>query len=183
MKHYVDITVLPDPEFSETILMNALYSKCHRALGKNAGGEIGVSFPKYKKTLGPLLRLHGTNEKLDLLMAINWLKGLSDYTVVTEVQLIPANVKHRTVEHVRKKSAANKRKRSVSKGWLTAEEAEEKIKDTGGHYLTLPFAQLFSLSNQNKYRVFIRHSALKADPQIGSFSSYGLSNVASVPWF
>lgn len=183
MKHYLDITVLPDPEFSETTLMNALYSKCHRALGKNAGGEIGVSFPRHKKTLGPLLRLHGTNEKLDFLMSTHWLKGLSDYTVVTNVQSVPEFVEHRTVEHVRKKSAANKRKRSVSKGWLTAEEAEERIQDTGSHLLTLPFAQLFSLSNQNKYKVFIRHSELKVESRVGSFSSYGLSNVASVPWF
>lgn len=183
MKYYVDITVLPDPEFSESTLMNALYAKCHRALGQNAEGQIGVSFPRHKRTLGSLLRLHGTSEMLGTLMSKNWLKGLGDYTEVTSVQMVPSVVQYRTVEHVRKKSAANKRKRSISKGWLTPQEAEEKIQDTGEHLLALPFAQMFSLSNQNKYKVFVSHNELLAEPQSGIFSSYGLSNVASVPWF
>lgn len=183
MKHYIDITVIPDPEFGETTLMNALYSKCHRALGQLAGGRVGVSFPKHEKTLGPLLRLHGTNESLDTLMSIPWMKGLGDYTELTSVQAVPENVKYRTVEHVRKKSAYNKRKRSVSKGWLTTEEAEDKIQDTGEHLLDLPYAQMYSLSNRNSFKVFVRHSELKAESQAGIFNSYGLSKAASVPWF
>lgn len=183
MKHYIDITVLPDPEFTETTLMNALYAKCHRALGQLADGEIGVSFPKHKKTLGAQLRLHGAAEKLSLFMEHKWLKGLSDYTEVSTAQEIPVAVEYRTVEQVRKKSPFNKRKRSIIKGWLTAEEAEEKIIDTGDHLLNLPFAQLTSLSNRNQYKVFVRHGELKAEPVTGSFSSYGLSKVATVPWF
>lgn len=183
MKHYIDITVLPDPEFVETMLMNALYSKCHRALGQVAGGEVGVSFPDHAKTLGAKLRLHGTAEKLTLLMEQNWLKGLGDYTDVSKLQDTPAQVEYRTVAQIRKKSPYNKRKRSVSKGWLTIEEAEEKIKDTGDHLLKLPFADMTSLSNKNKYKVFVKHGELKPTPQSGSFSSYGLSKVATIPWF
>ena len=49
MDHYVDIQVLPDPEFLETTLMNELFSKLHRALGKHGQGKIGVSFPQARQ--------------------------------------------------------------------------------------------------------------------------------------
>ena len=32
MNYYWEIRVLPDPEFKETVLMNALFAKLHRAL-------------------------------------------------------------------------------------------------------------------------------------------------------
>lgn len=183
MKYFIDITVFPDPEFVESTLMNALYSKCHRALGQFAGGEIGVSFPNHNKTLGKTLRLHGTSEKLDALMAQHWLKGLGDYTKVSALSEIPRDVQYRLVKRVSKKSPHNKRKRSVQKGWLTVEEAQVKIKDTHEHMLNFPFAQLTSLSNKNPYKVFVSHGECLSEPIEGSFNSYGLSGVATVPWF
>ena len=32
MNHYTDISILPDPEFPATVLMNSLYTKLHKAL-------------------------------------------------------------------------------------------------------------------------------------------------------
>jgi CRISPR-associated endonuclease Csy4 len=41
MDHYLEIRVLPDPEFSEEMLMAALVAKLHRALGKEGRGILG----------------------------------------------------------------------------------------------------------------------------------------------
>ena len=57
MDHYIDIRVQPDPEFTASQLLNALFAKLHRALGQVADGKIGISFPQVGKTLGECLRL------------------------------------------------------------------------------------------------------------------------------
>ncbi len=38
MDHYLEIRVLPDPEFSSEMLMAALFAKLHRALGARGQG-------------------------------------------------------------------------------------------------------------------------------------------------
>lgn len=64
--HYINITLLPDPEFSHAHLLGALVAKLHRALVQGQTTEIGVSYPQHvsqpltKRTLGAVLRLHGT---------------------------------------------------------------------------------------------------------------------------
>ncbi|MGH1541495.1 MAG: type I-F CRISPR-associated endoribonuclease Cas6/Csy4 [Arenicella sp.] len=183
MNYYIDIKVLPDPEFEASTLMNALFAKCHRILGQIGDGEVGVSFPSHGKTLGTTLRLHGSQAKLKALMTESWLKGLRDYTDISGVLEVPDSASYRTVARIHTKSSHNKRKRSVSKGWLTAEEAAEKITDDDKHRLELPFARLTSLSNKNPYQVFIRHGELSDQPTQGSFSSFGLSKTATIPWF
>ena len=68
--HYIDITLLPDPEFSHTHLLGALLAKLHRALVQGQTTDIGVSYPQHvvqpltKRSLGAVLRLHGTPEAL-----------------------------------------------------------------------------------------------------------------------
>ncbi len=183
MDYYINIQVLPDPEFEATTLMNALYAKSHRVIGQLGGGEVGVSFPKHKKTLGDTLRLHGSDVQLQSIMAKPWLKGLRDYTQVSSILCVEEGIKYRTVYRVIKKSAHNKRKRSVAKGWLSTDEAEQKINDDDSHIINLPFAQLTSLSNKNPYKVFIKHGEIVGHATSGTFNSYGLSKVATIPWF
>ena len=183
MTHYIEIIVLPDPEFKESVLMNALYSKLHRAIGQIALGKVGLSFPNHQKTLGDKIRLHGSSATLEPFTTNEWLKGLRDYTQVTATKPIPENTQHRTVQRVQVKSAHNKRKRSVAKGWLTEEQAFEEIPDGTQKRLTLPFAQLRSLSNDNSMRIYIKHGELTNQPKAGEFSSYGLSAIATIPWF
>ena len=63
MDAFVDLTLLPDPEFPATTLMNALFSKLHRGLVGHGEGTIGVSFPDVEdahRGLGSRLRLHGS---------------------------------------------------------------------------------------------------------------------------
>ena len=122
MNFYQDIRVLEDPEFSEPMLMAALFAKLHRVLGAQANGAVGVSFPRAGKMLGDTLRLHGSQDALQALQATPWLKGLRDYTQCSDIQRIPENVMHCTVSRVQVKSSAERlRRRSVKKGWLTEE--------------------------------------------------------------
>ncbi|WP_369857840.1 type I-F CRISPR-associated endoribonuclease Cas6/Csy4 [Candidatus Thalassolituus haligoni] len=183
MDYYLDITLLPDPEFEEQMLLNALFSKFHRGMSQIAAGEVGISFPDVDKRLGGRLRLHGSAAALDKLMSTGWMKGLGDYTRVSTIEPVPVDRRYRTVRRVQAKSAWNKRKRSIAKGWLDEEEAEAKIPDSQQKKLKQPFVQIKSLSNGNDMRVYIEHGELLDAPATGTFNSYGLSSTATIPWF
>lgn len=184
MDHYLEITLLPDPEFEEQVLLNALFSKFHRGASQAVPGKLGVSFPRVGKRLGGQLRIHGGTRDLDTLMATPWLKGLGDYCQVSDIQPVPEHCQYRTVRRVQTKSAHNKRKRSVAKGWLTEEEAQAKIPDEQQKNLKhLPFLQIKSLSNGNTMRIYVNHGELQNEPVSGTFNSYGLSPTATIPWF
>ncbi len=182
--YYLDIQVEPDLEISAPALLNNLFAKFHRAMAQHCNGQIAVSFPKYDKTLGDVLRLFGTQEVLEQFMAQPWLKGLRDYTQVSDIQAVPEEVKgYRSVFRVQRKSPQNKRKRAVSKGWLSETEALEQMPDQAFQPLSLPYLQLHSLSNKQVMRVYIQLGELGNQPQTGEVSSYGLSRTATVPWF
>jgi CRISPR-associated endonuclease Csy4 len=183
MDHYLDIKVLPDPEFKETVLLNALFSKLHRALGQVAEGRVGVSFPDCKKFLGDRVRLHGSQVDLIKLMDTNWLQGLRDYCHQSEVKKIPDKVSYKVVRRVQAKSAHNKRKRSIAKGWISEAEAHQCIPDTQQKILKLPFLQIKSLSNGNSMRIYVEHSKELGNEVSGTFTSYGFSSTATIPWF
>lgn len=184
MGHYIEICLLPDTEFSSSLLMNALFAKFHRALVDAGHGEIGVSFPQAQKTLGDTIRLHSSQGALQRLMAIGWLKGLTDYTHVTVIAAVPDNCKHRVVKRVQAKSSVERMyRRSVKKGWLSAEEAETRIIAGKEQQLKQPFVQLKSHSSGQAFRLFIQQGKLLDSPGSGKFSAYGLSDVATVPWF
>jgi CRISPR-associated endonuclease Csy4 len=184
MDYYIQIKLLPDPEFQETLLMNALFAKLHRALTSEGHGNIGVSFPQVKKTLGDTIRIHGNRVSLECMMNLNWLKGLTDHTSVSESLPTPENCQHRFVQRLQSKSSFERLyRRSVKKGWITAREAEVKIKSHKEQYLKSPYVQIKSHSTGQQFRLFINHGKLMKSSQKGIFSAYGLSNNATVPWF
>lgn len=184
MKYYIDIKVLPDPEFSTSVLMNALFAKLHRAMIETGHGEVGISFPQAQKTLGDSIRLHGSQGALQRLMETNWLKGLTDYTCITAITTAPDNCRYRVVERVQAKSSVERMyRRSVKNGRLTAEEAEMKMFAGKEEHLKLPFVQIKSQSTGQAFRLFIRQGKLLDAPAEGGFSAYGLSGEATIPWF
>lgn len=184
MDFYCDIKVLPDPEASEPVLLSNLMSKLHRILAKQQTSTIGVSFPYVEKTLGNTLRLHGNEQNLNSLQQIDWLKGLRDYCFVGNTLPVPANAQYCTVKRVQSKSANNKRKRSIAKGWLSEKDAAVKISDVEQKRLTLPFVQMSSASTKQNYiKLFIEHSEVQSTAISGEFNTYGLSKTATVPWF
>jgi len=185
MDHYLDIHVLPDPEFDINVIMNALYSKLHRGFASVGHGELGVSFPGMdKKGLGSQLRLHGTHESLSRLMAIQWVVGLRDHIQISNILLVPEVVQHRVVSRMQVKSSAERlRRRSVKNGKLTEAEAQERILETNEKRCKLPFIQLKSSSTGQIFHLYIQHSAPQFNSVAGKFSDYGLSSVATVPYF
>ena len=66
---------------------------------------------------------------------------------------------------------------------ITEAEAREAIPDTVEERLELPFVVLTSQSTGQKFRLFIEHGPLRERPAQGRFSHYGLSRIATVPWF
>lgn len=184
MDSYVDIIVLPDAEITSPALMNNLFAKLHRALVKHSSGNVAVSFPKYGKTLGDILRLHGTFTALDCLMMQPWLKGLRDYTSVSNILTVPDDIQgYRTTFRVQQKSPQNIRRRAISKGWLSEEEALQKIPDSKQKRVALPFIQIKSQSTNQEVYLFVKCGELLDAPETGLFSSYGFSRIATTPWF
>lgn len=184
MDYYIDIRVLLSPDFSDCILMNELYQRLHKVLVGYGRGEVGVSFPQFKKTLGGHLRLHGNQLSLQRLMAESWIDGFNDYVVVSDITSIPESTSHRIVKRVQCKSSAERlRRRSVQKGWLTKEEANLIIADGREKTLSLPYLKLRSQSTQQFFRLFIEHGPVVTQPITGKFSTYGLSSIVTIPWF
>lgn len=184
MDHYLDIRVLPDPEFVETVLMNALFSKLHRGLVAVGEGRIGISFPKAQKQLGDVVRLHGPAAALETMMANGWMKGLRDYTQISNIQAVPEVCQHRRVKRVQAKSSSERlRRRSIKNGKVSAEEAAERIPLSSEKRLNLPFLELKSQSTGQAFKLFVQQSEPHDEPSEGRFSSYGLSSTATVPSF
>ncbi|MGM0439634.1 MAG: type I-F CRISPR-associated endoribonuclease Cas6/Csy4 [Chlamydiota bacterium] len=184
MKYYIEICLLPDPEFPSNVLMNELFSKLHLVLAKDGNGETGVSFPQAGKTLGDTLRLHGSQGGLEHIMNSNLLRGLTDYVEVSAIMQVPSSCKHRCVTRIHCKSSVERLyRRSVKNGRLTVEEAREKIRDSKEQRSKLPFVQMKSHSSGQTFYLFIQQGDLLESPQKGAFSSYGLSKTATVPWF
>lgn len=184
MDHYVEIRLKPDPEFSDSILMNALFAKLHRVLVEKGEGQVGVSFPKADKNLGDAIRLHGSREVLERLASYDWMQRLRDYADESQIQPIPSTCQHRTVKRVQAKSSpARLLRRSVKKGWITEAEVEKKLKESKEQHLQDPFIQIKSQSTGQMFRLFIRQGPLLNSPHPGRFSAYGLSSEATIPWF
>lgn len=184
MDHYIEIQLKPDPEFLPSVLMNALFAKLHRVLAEKSNGQVGVSFPRVDKNLGDTIRLHGTQEALQRLMLPHWVQGLRDYAAESNIQPIPPICQYRNVKRVQVKSSPTRLlRRSVKKGWITEEEAEQRLSKSKEQRLNDPFIQLKSQSTGQAFRLFIRHGPLVDYPKEGAFSAYGLSHQATIPWF
>ncbi len=187
MDHYLDIRLLPDPEFSTSMLMNALYSKLHRALVSLKADNIGVSFPEYNckpKSLGGLLRVHGSHSSLCQLQEADWLKGMKDHTTITDIQPIPSGVRYYQVKRRQYKTSADRlRRRRMKRKGETYEEATQAIPDSVERCPDLPFLTLRSLSTGQTFCLFIEQVVLQDQPVVGEFSCYGLSQRATVPCF
>lgn len=187
MDHYIEIRVLPDPEFPANHLMSALFSKLHRALAAVAEGEIGISFPDAvsdRPRLGERLRVHGSAAALDRLMNLDWLKGMRDHVSIQGPATVPETVRFRTVSRVQAHSSPERmRRRLMKRHEIDAEHAKQQIPDSAAEYLNLPYLEIRSQSTGQRFRLFVRQGLIKEASTPGRFSSYGFSDHATVPWF
>lgn len=187
MDHYVEIRLLPDPEFPVTTLMNALFSKFHRGLVGHGEGRIGVSFPDVRegsRSLGSRLRLHGEGPDLCGFMTEGWLSGMGDHISINGPTPVPAGARYRVVRRVQAHSSPEReRRRLIARKGVSAEEATAAIPDSRAELLTLPFLMLASRSTGQHFPLFIEHLPVVDTPCGGAFNSYGLSATTTVPWF
>lgn len=185
MNHYLNITLLPDPEFPIPTLMNALFAKLHRVLAQLNSSDIGVSFPAIAQHhLGNVLRLHGSKSALEKLMQQTWLTGMRDHTEVCELQAVPANVSYCRVSRAQAKSSADRLRRRYQKRHpeQAPEVVQRLIPDGIEQRLELPFIRMKSLSTGQYFLLFIRQQPA-AQKQTGQFNTYGLSQTATLPIF
>ena len=187
MDHYLDIRLLPDPEFPPSMLMNALFAKLHCALVDLDSTAIGVSFPGHSLeplTLGQRLRLHGEARALTNLTSRDWLRGMRDHTGLHGPARIPAGAMHRAVRRVQAKSSPERlRRRLIQRKGIDHAAAREAIPDQAAERLDLPFVTLQSRSSGQTFRLFIEHGPAQPEPTLGPLSHYGLGRGATVPWF
>jgi CRISPR-associated endonuclease Csy4 len=185
--HYIDITVRPDPEFSHAHLLGAIMTKLHRVLAQLQAGDIGISFPRYSlqpRSLGDLLRLHGSPAALQRLMAQPWLQGMRDHVQMTAPLPVPPNASHRAVRRRQFKTNVERlRRRRMKRKGETSEQAAAAIPHSVERDPGLPYAQLRSASTGQPFCLFVEHGPAQTSATPGSFNSYGLSQAATVPWF
>ncbi|MFC4819560.1 type I-F CRISPR-associated endoribonuclease Cas6/Csy4 [Dokdonella ginsengisoli] len=185
--HYVDLTVVPDSETGAPQLLGALHDRLHVALVQHQLEGIGISFPGYSiqpRTLGAILRLHGTEASLSRLLGTDWLKALRDHVRVTTIAAAPAQSRHRTVRRKQFKTSAERlRRRRMRRKSETAEQAAKAIPSSVERTPDLPYLHIRSRSTGQPFCLFIALGPLSTDPVPGDFNSYGLSGTATVPWF
>lgn len=185
--HYLDLRLLPDPETAVAQLLGALYDRLHMTLVTNQRNDIGVSFPGYAihpRTLGTVLRLHGTAAGLAALAGPDWLHGMRDHVRIGAITPAPPGAPHRTVQRRQFKTNAERlRRRRMRRKGETAEQAACAIPAAIERHPTLPFTRLHSHSTGQTYSIFIALGPLQPEPRAGNFSRLGLSPTATIPWF
>lgn len=185
--HYLDLTVIPDPETSAPELLGALFGRLHQALVQLRADDIGASFPRYSRNprgLGNILRLHGTETALQGLMVTDWLKGVRDHVRMTEISPVPDSAEYRTVTRKQFKTSADRlRRRRMKRKGETEEQATLAIPATMERKPDLPFIHLRSRSTMQGFHLFIALGDSQSKPVIGPFNTYGLGGNATIPWF
>ena len=188
--HYINITLLPDPEFSHAHLLGALVAKLHRALVQGQTTDT-VSYPQHvsqpltKRTLGAVLRLHGTPEALQRLMEQDWLKGMRDHTQAGGEPLpVPAHAQHRTVSRRQFKTNADRlRRRRMQRRGKTAEQAAAAIPDAVERRPDLAVCATAAAAQANRFACAwsTAHCNRSLRPEPSTPTAWGTS--ATVPWF
>ncbi|MDQ3186502.1 MAG: type I-F CRISPR-associated endoribonuclease Cas6/Csy4 [Pseudomonadota bacterium] len=187
MNAYLEIKLRPHPERLPTTLMSDLFSKLHGALAAHGRKNIGVSFPDSDEehgTLGTRLRLHGSEKDLNKLMKSGWIAKMQGHASVGEITAVPNHAKYRAVRRVQAKSNPEReRRRFMARKRVSAEVAKQAIPDNTAQRLYLPYLVLTSQSTGQRFRLFVEHLPIQERVVSGTFGGYGLSPVATVPWF
>ncbi|MDN4501556.1 type I-F CRISPR-associated endoribonuclease Cas6/Csy4 [Alteromonadaceae bacterium BrNp21-10] len=183
MECYINIQLMPDAEMPVNRLLNALYSKFHKALCDLKSTSIGVTFPAYKILLGNQIRVHGSAVSLAELQQLNWIGGLLGYCNVSQILTVPSDCKHRIVSRKQTTMSQSKLNRLLKRGSISESEVKAYKAKMFTKGLDNPYVELVSGSNDHKHRRYIEFGDLLDFPQEGQFDQFGLSKTATVPWF
>ena len=183
MESYIDITIKPDAEMRENVLLNKVYTKLHKALVTLNSDCIGVSFPSYQVKLGRVIRIHSNDAMLRDLLELNWLGGLVGYCDITDIKTVPSECEYRTISRIQSTMSQAKLSRLIKRGSISEEEVKTYKAKMFTKGLDNPYLELESSSNGHNYRCYLKFGALQAEPKQGNFDTFGLSKTATIPWF
>lgn len=191
MKYYINVRLLPNPEISVRVIMNAIYSQLHAALVELKTCQIGASFPEYKNrqkakipSFGNVLRLHGNADDLEQLINAYPLRRMMDYIKMSDILLIPNNTGYCTVRRKQVKSnPARARRRLMARHGINQAEALKRIPDNIGQQTELPYIILNSQSSGQQFRLFIDQKQTSQQRIGDPFNAYGISRESTLPLF
>lgn len=194
MKHYIEITLLPNPDLNLFSLWSKFFQQLHLGLVELQDEQkqvpIGVSFPEYLvgdkfSLLGSKCRLFAADQAtLESLDIGKWLQRLSDYVHVTSIRPVPSHVTGYAI-YQRQQAKTNPEslaRRYAKRHQLSFEEAWQKYSSMQPPSISTPFIRLNSLSNGQAFCLWIKKTAVQ-EAQTGQYSSYGLSATSTVPEF
>jgi len=185
--HYIDLAVVPDPETTAPQLMGILHEKLHLALVRDHIDGIGVSFPHYSvipKTIGTVLRIHGTENLLQALMGTDWLKGMHDHLRIGQIAEAPHDALYRVVTRRQFKTNVERlRRRRMRRKGDTEQNAKQAIPESAKRTPGLPYVHIRSHSTGQKFCLYIAMLPVQPTAISGRFNTYGLSTHGTIPWF
>jgi CRISPR-associated endonuclease Csy4 len=169
MKHYLEITLLPNPDINLFSLWSKVFQQIHLGLVEMQDEQkrvpIGVSFPEYivgekYSVLGGKCRLFAQDEQtLNQLDLNKWLNRLNDYVHVTGIRPVPEKVNgYASYQRVHIDSSAERLARRYVKRHqhegVTIQQAMQRYagKEQSSN---LPYIQLNSLTNKQSFRLYI----------------------------
>jgi CRISPR-associated endonuclease Csy4 len=211
MKHYIEFTLLPAPDFNLFKLWSRVFEQLHLGFVENQDEKkcvpIGVSLPEYKMgdkygALGGKCRLFAADEAtLEHFNAPQRLARLSDYVHCTSIKAVPDKVAGYAVyQRLRPKTNPERLARRYAKRHnldfasalngvveLRGDSAGTNPKsfrycDMEDKRIATPFIRLQSLSNGKTFCLWIKKTVV-TEPSGSGFNSYGLSATTTVPEF
>lgn len=188
---FQDITILKLQDINSNTIMNSLYGKLHLALVKLQTNDVGISFPEYKiekakLTLGNKIHLCSSSEaSLIELNKLDFLENMSDYVEYSkEILYVPRNCIYAKFYRVQLKPSIEKvrRRQMKRKNWSYETSCEKVIEPHPAKEIkiNLPFVSIKSSSTDQVFKIFIKKEEVNA-PVEGSYNTYGLSKIATVP--
>lgn len=192
MKHYIEISLLPNPEVDIHFLWSKVYLQLHLALVElkdaNSLVPVGVSFAEYHADdqhclLGSKLRVFAVDiETLEKLNLNHWFNRLSDYVHISSIRAVPSEHGYVVVSRIHAPAnIGNLARRYAKRHGVSLETALDVYKNYDPKPPTrLAFIKVKSLSNAHDFTLCIRQSANSAAVS-GGYSTYGLSGTSTVP--
>jgi len=183
MNFYIDIKLMSNKEIRENVLLNQIYTEFHKRLYDMKATNLAVSFPNYKLKLGNIFRIHGEKEALLKLNEKDWLLNFKQFCHISYIKVIPEQVKYRTISRVQQTMSQSKLRRLIKRGTIQEEDRKKyQVKMFQGG-LENPYVELISMSNKQLHRRFIKFGELQDKEVIAEFDLFGLSKIATIPWF
>jgi len=174
MKYYRELILLHQEDVNLYFIWQKLYQQIHLALAENKIADnvspIGVGFPEYsasKNFLGTKLRLFAEEEKfIEKMQCEKWLNRLKDYVYISPIKPVPETLAgYACFKHIKLKGNKEKlaRRRAKRRG-ETLQQALAHFEDFEEQQSKLPYINMTSQTNEQRFRLFIEKQAMEEPP-------------------